>query len=67
MVYYVYVTAIYDCMYANQTAGEKAKQQLHKNDTSNFEQVLEATPNKAPAVRPPTSHHEKAGEAGTSS
>ena len=25
---------------------------------SNFEQVLEATPHKAPPVRPPTSHHE---------
>ena len=53
--------------------------QLHKNAVSNFEQVLEATPHKAPALRPPTSHHEKlsklyepdmqdtAGEAGTSS
>ena len=32
--------------------------QLHKNATSNFEQVLEATPHKAPTVQPPTSHHE---------
>ena len=38
--------------------GEKAWRQLHKNTASNFEQVLEATPNKAPAVRPPPSHHE---------
>ena len=29
-----------------------------KNAASNFEQVLEATPNKAPTIRPPTSHHE---------
>ena len=38
---------------------------------SNFEQVLEATPHEAAAVRPPTSHHENmqdtAGEARTSS
>ena len=41
----------------NQTDGEKAWRQLHKNASSNFEQVLEATPHKAAAVRPPTSHH----------
>ena len=29
-----------------------------KNAASNTEQVLEATPHKAPAVRPPTTHHE---------
>ena len=44
---------------ANKTAGEKARRQLHKNAASNIEQVLEATPHKAPATRPPTSHHEK--------
>ena len=38
--------------------GGKAWRQLHKNAASNFEQVLEATLNKAPDVRPPTSHHE---------
>ena len=38
---------------------EKARQQLHKNATSNIEQVLEATPHKAAAVRPPTTHNEK--------
>ena len=43
---------------ANKTAGEEARQQLHKNVTSNIEQVLEATPHKAPTIRPPTSHHE---------
>ena len=43
---------------ANKTAGEKARCQLHKNAASNIEQVLEATPNKAPTIRPPTSHHE---------
>ena len=34
-----------------------AEQQLHKNTVSNIEQVLEATPHKAAAVRPPTTHH----------
>ena len=50
-----------------------------KNAASNTEQVLEAAPNKAAAVRPPTTYHEKiskldepdmrdtAGEVGTSS
>ena len=37
---------------------EKAWQQLHKNAVSNIEQVLEATPQKAAAIRPPTTHHE---------
>ena len=31
---------------------------LHKNAVSNIEQVLEATPHKAAAIRPPTTHHE---------
>ena len=35
---------------------EKAWRQLHKNAASNIE-VLEATLHKAPAVRPPTTHH----------
>ena len=43
---------------ANKTAGEKAKRQLHKNVASNIEQVPEATPHKAPTIRPPNSHHE---------
>ena len=43
---------------ANKTACEKAWRQLHKNATSNIEQVLEVTPNKAAAIRPPTTHHE---------
>ena len=43
---------------ANKTAGEKARRQLHKNVESNIEQVLEATPHKAPTIEPPTSHHE---------
>ena len=43
---------------ANETAGEKARRQLHKNAARNIEQVLEATPHKTPAIRPPTSHHE---------
>ena len=44
---------------ANQTAGEEARRQLHKNVASNIEQVLAATPHKAPTIRPPASHHEK--------
>ena len=44
-------------MDANETAGEKARRQLHKNAASNIEQVLGATPHKA-AIRPPTTHHE---------
>ena len=43
---------------ANNAAGEKARQQLPKNATSNIEQVLEATPHKAPTVQLPTFHHE---------
>ena len=43
---------------ANETAGEEAKRQLHKNAASNIEQVLAATPNKATTIRPPASHHE---------
>ena len=39
------------------TDGEKAGRQLHKNAVSNIEQVLEATPHKAPTILPPTSHH----------
>ena len=35
-----------------------ARWQLHKNVVSNIEQVLAATPHKAPTIRPPTSHHE---------
>ena len=34
------------------------KKLLHKNAASNIEQVLEAAPHKAVAVRPPTTHHE---------
>ena len=43
---------------ANKMAGEEARQRLHKNAGSNIEQVLEATPNKAPTIRPPASRHE---------
>ena len=38
-------------MDANKTAGEEARRQLHKNATSNLEQVLAATPKKTPTVR----------------
>ena len=37
---------------------KKARRQLHKNTVSNTEQVLEAAPHKAAAVRPPTTYHE---------
>ncbi len=43
---------------ANKTAGEEARGQLHKNVASNIEQVLVATPHKAPTIRPPASYHE---------
>ena len=43
---------------ANKTAGEEARRQLHKNVASNIEQVLAATPHKAPTIQPPASHHE---------
>ena len=36
--------------------------QLHKNAASNIEQVLEATPHKAAAVRPLITYHEKCDE-----
>ena len=34
------------------------RRQLYKNVASNIEQVLVATPHKAPTIRPPASHHE---------
>ena len=40
----------------NKTAGEEARRQLHKNDASNIEQVLAATPHKTTTVRPPASY-----------
>ena len=40
------------------TAGGEARRQLHKNAASNIEQVLAATPHKAPTIRPPACHHE---------
>ena len=43
---------------ANKMAGEEARRQLHKNVVSNIEQVLAATPHKAPTIQPPASHHE---------
>ena len=61
---------------ANKTAGEKARRQLRKNVASNIEQVLKATPHKAPTIRRLTSRklfkldepdmQDTAGEAGTS-
>ena len=43
---------------ANKIAREEARRQLHKNVANNIEPVLAATPNKAPTIRPPASHHE---------
>ena len=43
---------------ANETAGEEARRELHKNVVSNIEQVLTATRHKAPTIWPPASHHE---------
>ena len=43
---------------ANKTPGEEARQQLHKNVPSNTEQILVATPHKAPTIRQPAPHHE---------
>ena len=43
---------------ANKTAGEEARQQLHKNVASNIKQILATVPHKAPTIRPPASHHE---------
>ena len=37
---------------------EEGRRQLLKNVASNIEQVLEATPQKAPTIRPPASRHE---------
>ena len=45
-------------LYAKKTAEEETSRQLHKNVESNIEQVLVATPHKAPTIRPPASHHE---------
>ena len=45
-------------MDANKTYGEKAWWQLHKNAAINIEQILEAAPHKAAAVRLLTNHHE---------
>ena len=47
---------IYICIYIYEE--EEAWRQLHKNAASNMEQVLEAAPHKAAAVRPLTTHHE---------
>ena len=44
-------------MDVNKTDGEKALWKLRKNAVSNIEQVLETTPYKAAAIRPPTTRH----------
>ena len=49
---------LYGCTTWTLTPGEEARRQLHKNAASNIEQVRAATPNKAPTIWPPASHHE---------
>ena len=44
-------------MDTNYTYGEKAWRQLHKNDASISEQVLEAAPHKETTIRPLTTQH----------
>ena len=46
------------CMDVDKIHREKVWRQLYKNAASNTEQVLEAAPHKAAAVRPLTTHHE---------
>ena len=36
---------------ANETHGEKARWELHKNDTCDFEQILKASPHKTDVER----------------
>ena len=43
---------------ADETVGEEARRQLHKNVASSIEQVLAATPHEAPTIRSPTTYHE---------
>ena len=43
---------LYGCTTSGETAGEEARRQLHKNVAINIEQVLAATPYKAPTIRP---------------
>ena len=45
-------------MNANETNGENAWWQLPENAVSCIEQVLETTPQKTLAVRPPTTYRE---------
>ena len=45
-------------MDANETDGEKAWRQQHKNAASNIEQVLEATPHKVATIQPPNTNYE---------
>ena len=45
-------------MDANKTAGEEARQQLHKNAASNIEPLLAVTPQKKPTIQPPAPYHE---------
>ena len=39
-------------MDANETAGEEARRQLHKNVESNIEQALATTPHETPTIWP---------------
>ena len=54
----VYLLSQYFTIFQHQYMLVTFKRQLHKNAASNIEQVLETTPHKAAAIRPPTTHHE---------
>ena len=45
-------------MDTNKTYEKKVWRQLNNNAASCIEQVLEATPHKTAAIRPPTTYHE---------
>ena len=51
---------LYGCTTWTLTKGieKKIDGNYKKNAASNIEQVMEATPHKAPTIRPATSHHE---------
>ena len=52
----VVLILLYGC--TTWTLTKQMEKRLDGNYASNFEQVQEAAPHKAAAVRPPTSHHE---------
>ena len=55
---HAFVSHVSMSVLVDEMAGEKTWRQLRKNAVSNIEQILEATPHKAAALRPPTNHHQ---------